>query len=252
MAFRYTIERASHCLVLQRRLPASFHRIPLYVSPEGGLRYLKRTLADVDPPLLELVSNIVDPGANVWDIGANVGLFSFAAAALAGPGGHVVAVEPDTWLVALLRRSARLQGARASVSVIPAAVGDCPGIARFHIARRNRSTNYLDGFGTTQTGGSREEQIVPVTTIDQLADQFPWPHVLKIDVEGAELRALAGATETLKRKPIVVCEVAGENSRDVTALLSDAGYELFDGLLAPLARQRLDYAPEQTLAIPRP
>jgi FkbM family methyltransferase len=49
----------------------------------------------------------VRPGSVVWDIGASVGLFSFSAAALAGPGGFVLAIEPDVWLAHLLARSAQ-------------------------------------------------------------------------------------------------------------------------------------------------
>jgi len=244
------IERASRGLIFRRRLPAPFPPIPFYVSPEGGLRYLRQSLAKVDRPLLALVSEFVHPGAVVWDVGANVGLFGFAAAAAAGRTGRVVAVEPDTWLVGLLRRSALLEGDRGPVAVVPAAVSDRPGLGRFHIARRNRSTSYLDGYGTTQTGGSRAEQVVPTITIDLLAEQFPWPDVLKIDVEGAEMLALAGAVNTLARKPVVICEVAGENSKEVAIILTEAGYRLFDGLVTPSERREIDLAPEQTLAIP--
>lgn len=245
------VERASHRLVLRRRLPPPFSPVSFYVSPEGGLRYLRPSLAEADRPLLDRVTEFVHPGATVWDVGANVGLFAFAAAAAAGPGGHVIAVEPDTWLVGLLRRSARLAGDRAPVTVVPVAVSDQVGLARFHIARRNRSTNYLDGFGTTQTGGSREEQIVPTVTIDHLgAEAFPWPSVLKIDVEGAEVPALRGAAATLRHRPVVICEVAGENSKEVAGLLADAGYRLYDGLLPADQRSETDLAPEQTLALP--
>ncbi len=248
---RYAIERATHRLVIKRRLPAPFSHIPFYASPEGGLRYLRPSLAGTDGPLLALVTEFVHRRAVVWDIGANVGLFAFAAAAAAGREGQVIAVEPDTWLVELLRRSANLEGERAQVAVVPAAVSDRIGLSRFHIGRRNRATNHLDGHGTTQTGGSREEQVVPTITIDLLAEHFPWPDVLKIDVESAEVGALAGAVETLQRKPVVICEVAGENSRDVASLLSEAGYRLFDGLLPAAERRERGQAPEQTLAIPR-
>jgi tRNA G37 N-methylase Trm5 len=52
-----------------------------------------------------MVRELVRPGTTVWDIGANVGLFSFAAASL---GAQVVAVEADIWLANLMQRSAQL------------------------------------------------------------------------------------------------------------------------------------------------
>jgi hypothetical protein len=62
-------------------------------------------------------------------------------------------------------------------------------VARFHIARRNRATSHLDGFGTTQTGGVRTTELVPTATLDRLAARFHMPRIVKIDVEAAERNA---------------------------------------------------------------
>ncbi len=122
-------------------------------------------MTQADPPLLRLAAEVVRRGDTVWDIGANLGLFSFAAAVAAGPAGRVLAVEPDTVLAGLLRRSAAVNSGHAPVDVLPAAVSDGLSVARFHVARRNRSTNHLDGFGTSQAGdrlsldAEREERL---------------------------------------------------------------------------------------------
>ena len=249
MLSRTVLEQMTHGLVIRRRLPSPFYKTRIYVSSEGGLRYLRPSMADVDPTLLRLAKEVIRPGNVVWDIGANLGLFSFAAATLAGSGGYVLAVEPDVLLVRLLRRSAAANQAYAPVNVLPAAVSDIVGVANFHIARRNRATNHLDGFGTGQTGGIRSTELVPTVTMDWLAGRFPIPDVVKIDVETAELKVLASAGSVLQTSPTVICEVAGGNAEAVGNLLGGCGYTLYDGDQSADQRIPRDVAPYATLAI---
>jgi FkbM family methyltransferase len=199
--------------------------------------------------LLRLAADVVRPGQVVWDVGANVGLFSFAAASAAGSAGHVLAIEADAALAGLLRRSAAANPAHAPVQVLSAAVSDEVSVARFHIARRNRATSHLDGYGTTMTGGVRYTELVPTVTLDWLAAHFPAPDVLKIDVEGAELTVLAGAPEVLGHLPTIICEVSARNAAAVAKLLTARGYTLYDGERPPGKRVAVALAPPNTLAV---
>jgi len=229
MSPRGAVERASHRFVVRRRLPPPFASARIYVSSEGGLRYLARSMAEVDPTLLKLAAEVVRPGDAVWDVGANMGLFSFAAAVAAGSAGHVLAVEPDAELASLLRRSAADGAERAPVEVLPVAVSDDLSVARFHVGRRSRATNHLAGFGSAMAGGVRSTHLVPTVTLEWLAARFPAPDVLKIDVEGAELAVLSGAAGVLARSPTVICEVYEQNEDAVTGILASHGYTLYDG-----------------------
>ncbi|AXC13215.1 methyltransferase, FkbM family domain protein [Acidisarcina polymorpha] len=248
---RQVAELLSRRRVFRRRFPAKYGSAQLYVTPECGLRYLRGNLESVDPMLLDLAAELVQPGAVVWDVGANLGLFSFAAAGLAGVDGQIFALEPDTYLVGLLRRSARLKNAHAApVNVIPCAVADTMSLATFHIVQRARAANYLAGHGASQTGGVRETQRVLTITLDWLATQIPTPDVIKIDVEGADLRVLYGAEELLRaKKPDLVCEVYEAIADDFTAFLSDLGYTLFDGNVPRETRRPISRAVYSTLAI---
>jgi FkbM family methyltransferase len=248
---RPALEQATHRIVVRRRLPAPFGTARIYVSSEGGLRYLRRGMARVDPALLRLAAETVWRGDTVWDIGANLGLFSFAAAVAAGPSGRVLAVEPDTVMAGLLRRSAAANRGHAPVEVLPAAASDQQSVARFHVARRSRSTNYLDGFGTSQTGGVRSTHLVPAVTLDWLASGLGFPDVIKIDVEQAEAAVLAGASRVLERAATVICEVAACNAAAVRDVLTAHGYTLYDGDLVPGERAPTADAPPNTLAVRR-
>lgn len=252
MPLRSALEQATHRIVVRRRLPAPFGAARIYVSSEGGLRYLGRGMARVDPALMRLAAETVGRGNTVWDIGANLGLFSFAAAVAAGPSGRVLAVEPDTALAGLLRRSAAVNRGHAPVDVLPAAVSDQESVARFNIARRNRSTNHLDGFGTTQAGGVRSTQMVPAVTLDWLAARLGAPDVIKIDVEEAEAAVLAGGARVLGLASAIICEVAACNAASVGSLLTAHGYAVYDGDLPPGERVPAADAPPNTLAVHGP
>jgi FkbM family methyltransferase len=247
MLLRAALEQATHRFVIRRRLPPPFRAARIYASPEGGLRYLRPRMDRVDPVLLRLVTETVRPGDTVWDIGANVGLFSFAAAIAAGPDGHVLSVEADTVLVGLLRPSAAAGTRHTLVEVFPAAVAEECGVARFCIAR-----SHLDGFGTTQTGGIRTTELVPTISLDWLASHFPRPDVIKIDVEGAEAHVLAGGPAVLRAHPRIICEVAKENAAAVSNLLARSGYTLYDGEQPASQRLPTSEAPPNTLAIRGP
>lgn len=251
---RRAAERLTRGMRFRRRLPPAFGSNPIWVSPSAGLGYLFKAMDKLDPVLLGLAREFVKEKSVVWDIGANVGLFSFGAAHLAGKDGQVLAVEADAGLVGLLRRSAAIQAAAsAPVRVVPAAVAGSVDLRTFHIAARSRSASFLHGYGSTQAGGTAEEQTVVAVTLDWLADRCPLPDVLKIDVEGAELEVLKGAGTLMDRKrPVLLCEVSDTNAAEIAALLRERRYRIFDGEVSGSLRKELHSAPWCTVAIPDP
>lgn len=148
---------------------------------------------------VEWLRRVVKPGACVIDVGANVGQMTLEAAHLVGPTGRVIAIEPAPGNVRVLRRHVIENGFENRVTIIEAACG----------ARDNDKVilhilgDAVDsvGSGHSQSKHSTEmpsiELQVPVVTIDSVAKENP-PAVVKIDVEGAELSVLDGASVTLK------------------------------------------------------
>ena len=256
MIHRDLAERVSRGVVLRRRLPTRFHRLPLFVSPEAGLRYWRRDLRKVDQMLFRMLEELITPDSVVWDIGANVGLFTFGAAALAGANGFVLAVEPDIWLAHLLVRSSTSVQQEsvpvAAVSVLCAAVSDHNGVAGLNIAQRARASNHLSSStGSSQAGGCRYQQQTLTITLDALLDYFPAPSVVKIDVETAEIGVIQGASRLLSvARPAIWCEVAEVNSDAISEILHKHAYKLYSAKTAPSQRTSLARAPWDTLALP--
>jgi FkbM family methyltransferase len=175
--------------------------------------------------LYRMARELITPGDVVWDIGANVGLFSFCAAACGADA--VVALEPDAWLCDLITRSIPLS--KAPISLVCAAVSDRCGMAELEISGRSRAANHLkEARGSSQASEARFVESVDVVTLDSLLARFPPPTVLKIDAETHELRVLSGAQRILEvSRPRIWSEVSPENSLGVFEFLQSRGYELY-------------------------
>src|SRR5206468_12642166 len=118
-------ERLSRYVTLTRKLPPECGGATLFVTPDASLRLWRQDLGKADPLLLQIAREIIPTGSVTWDVGANVGLFSFTASALAGRSGHVLAIEPDPLLTRLLQKSAScLNSSFAPVTVLELALSD--------------------------------------------------------------------------------------------------------------------------------
>jgi FkbM family methyltransferase len=161
----------------------------------------------------------VRPGAIVFDIGANAGFFTLLAARLAGPGGHVFAFEPVPDNLALLREHVRLNQA-TNVTVLPLAVAASTGSARFLIGENPSQ-------GELSTNGEIE---VAVDSLDRLvgSGELPRPDFIKIDIEGGEDNALAGAAEVLKspRITLLLSTHGWQHHEHCWTFLNGLGFEL--------------------------
>jgi FkbM family methyltransferase len=253
MTVRTVLERLARGRILKRRLPGRFAPTELYVSPDAQLKYMKPGAEAFDADLLRIVDTQIREDSIVWDIGANVGVFAFAAASVARRG-MTLAVEPDIWLTQLMRRSQRLGKNRAlNVLVLPAAVSDRDGIATFMIARRGRASNALESVGgRTESGGARDMQTVPTLTLDTLLDCVAPPTFVKVDVEGAEALVLRGAQRLMRDvRPTIYVEVGREHSDELAKLLTAHDYALFDGAhVRNEARTPISTCAFNTLAVP--
>src|SRR3954454_18393692 len=149
----------------------------VYVSGGSSLRVLDPRGLAVEAVHRRFIVDWVARDATVWDIGANLGLFSFAAA-LKARHGTVYAFEPDVELAAALLRSLRLPCNRSiDISLFAAAVSDRDGTARFQISAYSRAMNKLEAVGDWNAEQVQvlETRSVPTLTIDTLARSLTPP-----------------------------------------------------------------------------
>jgi FkbM family methyltransferase len=142
---------------------------------------------------LELFAEAVRPGATVLDCGAHLGLQTLVAARAAGPDGTVIAVEPAPPTAAALRENVRGNGFEDRVEVVEAAATAAAGPVRLFLHP------WLSRAGVADPASDAELIAeVPGVRLDDVLGERRFD-VAKIDVEGAEVDALAGLERGLER-----------------------------------------------------
>lgn len=158
---------------------------------------------DFETVELAFMRRVLRPGQIVLDIGANAGAFAITAARCVGPEGRVFAFEPGLSELELLRRNLALNEL-TSVTVVPKAVSDTSGTTRFAVSRDGAMSSLAVTRHPLQRIDSWRE--VETTSVDEFvaANQLQTVNFLKVDVEGAERLALAGARDLLTSGGAVV------------------------------------------------
>jgi FkbM family methyltransferase len=163
------------------------------------------------------------PGTTVVDVGANIGFFTVRFSRWVGPAGRVVAIEPEARNVASLRRRVERAGLVGVVECVHAAAAERAGTVSLELNPVHPGDHHLGEGGVP----------VAAVTLDELmaGDRRP-VSLIKIDVQGAELRVLQGAARVIAEdRPAIFMEVddsslrrLGTSAQELTATLSALGY----------------------------
>lgn len=154
---------------------------------------------------LGFVSRYVRQGDTVFDIGANVGIFSVVLGTAAGKSGHVVAIEPMVENVSRLKKNLEKNDLE-NVNVMPLALGAAEGRLLLHLAKDAA----YHSLGVVEKAFRADgEVVVEVRRLDDVWTAMGCPVVsfVKMDVEGAESDILCGAETFLNAcRPVLLIE----------------------------------------------
>ncbi len=189
-----------------------------------------------EPNEFAFLDRMLRRGMTVIDVGANDGLYTLFAARRVGRRGRVVAVEPSSRERRNLERNLALNRLK-NVMVVPNALAAEAGRADLQIAPAvHGGHNTLGGFAHEGVRAIASESVA-VETLDAVAQRLALGKVdvAKIDVEGAEVKVLAGGRELLKAsRPVLLIEAnddalrkQGTSTDDLIALLRSLDYEIF-------------------------
>lgn len=158
--------------------------------------------------------------AVLWDIGANIGLYTLFAAKR---GLRVLAFEPSAQSFAAMVRSAEANGLDRRIDAFCLALGEGQGIARLEMT----SSEAGHSMHSIAGGAARFSQAVPVLSVDALVADFgaaPPSHI-KLDVDGIEPAILRGAAHSLAHHVReVLVEIEGEAAQGIPGYLAGLGF----------------------------
>lgn len=171
--------------------------------------FLWEQFGEHDGPIFAAFERLIEPGDVVWDVGANIGVYTRVIRQWfqAGP---IVAIEPMEENFALLEANVRL-GDLEDVRSLRLALSNQEGSEALQIDDVTSGSAVLDSVSGGEPSAGRRSaglpprtEVVRVARLDDLVEhgELPVPRVMKIDTEGAEVKVLEGAESLLRRSPV--------------------------------------------------
>jgi FkbM family methyltransferase len=181
-----------------------------------------------------LMRKLVKPNTTIFDVGANIGLLSIPILAKLDSI-QVIAVEASPNSLPYLKKTQQQSNFKDRWTIIEKAVLNQEGEISFHLATKDKAA--FESILNTQRTSFVNTITVPCTTLDQIWLTVKQPSIsfIKIDIEGADLLALQGATACINAcKPIILMEWEKRNiipfqlqQQDLLTFIKSIDYTLY-------------------------
>jgi FkbM family methyltransferase len=201
-------------------------------SPNWLTEYRARTLLTKEPETIAWIDQIPE-GSTIYDIGANIGIYSIYGAFKKNL--KVVSVEPSPFNLELLFRNIQTNQLQSKITIVPIALSNEDSVQNLYMQQGDNiwgGAHNSSGSNISQDGSWMKNFIVSsqfAMKMDSLIldCNLPAPNFLKIDVDGLEILVLKGALTTLRGISEILIEVDQknlENNRKVANLLKNTGF----------------------------
>jgi FkbM family methyltransferase len=196
---------------MERVLDVNYQDVQLtFAVPNTLSRYRVETFATKEPETLDWI-DIISEGSVLWDIGANIGLYSVYAAKRRNC--RVFAFEPSVFNLEILARNLFLNNLQERVTIMPLALSDQLGPNQMRMTT-TKWGGALSTFGKDiGWDGHQIRNKFEFPTFGLTMDQavsllgLPIPDYIKMDVDGIEHFILLGGPETLNQIKSILVEV---------------------------------------------
>lgn len=200
--------------------------------------YISRSMAEYGEwteSEFDLLAQILRPGDNVVDVGANIGCLTVPFAQAVGPGGYVYAFEPQPRVFQLLAANVVLNEV-PNARLYHAGCGSQAGTLLIAEPSYETPYNYgairLDDLAAAgeEMGGRADamKRHVPLHRLDDVYDHSSLK-LIKIDVEGMEADVLAGASRVIEafRPAMYIENEFPDRSPELVRAVFDLGYDAY-------------------------
>lgn len=178
--------------------------------PNNICQYRIRTFSTKEPETLDWIDSIPE-GSILWDVGANIGLYSVYAAKKRGC--KVYAFEPSLFNLELLARSSFINNVIDNVCIVPLALSNQMGPSKFYMTATTwggalstfRESYGFDGNQLRDSFSYTTFGLTMVEAVEKL--QIPQPDYIKLDVDGIEHLILLAGIPILKNIQGILVEV---------------------------------------------
>jgi FkbM family methyltransferase len=223
-------------LIREHPIDFAIHRGQLRFRSHGSvMSWQGYYVGEIERHLVDFVVGAVRDGFTMLDVGAHHGAFTLVVAhelRARGWAGRIHSFEPDPTNFELLRYNVEQNGLADRVVLHPVAVSDAAGDGVLIGAADENSGNTLattGEFALDGAAGARVTRRVSVVALDDLLAELPAVDFIKLDIQGAEPLALAGARRLLARdRPVIAVEAVDgwPSSARTRELLVEHGYRL--------------------------
>lgn len=201
----------------------------IFSTPNTLNKYRVDTFSAKEPETLKWIDNI-PKGSVVWDIGANVGLYSCYAAKARSC--RVFAFEPSVFNLELLARNIYINKLTELVTIIPMPLSETLALGKFNMTSTDWGgalSTFGDSYGYDGKPLCKTFEFATISisineTIELL--RIPKPDYIKMDVDGIEHLILKGASVVLPSVQSVLVEINDnfqQQAEDTIQCLTKAG-----------------------------
>ncbi len=199
-------------------------------------KYRGRTFNEKEPDTLDWVDSNLKDDDYFFDIGANIGIYSLYAYKK-NKNANIVAFEPEFSNLDQLKNNIIINKAIQNIKVFGIALSDETNLSYLHIqdftpgsalhtestkdikiTKNGKKVIFKEGIATYKL-----DDIVKITGMS--------PNLIKIDVDGNEIKILNGAKNTLKNKNLrsIIIEIEDHSNDDkiIKELLEENGFKFF-------------------------